>query len=783
MPVQVPAIDNRRYDDLLAEAMARIPVHNPEWTNFNRSDPGITLLELFAFLTETLLYRANQIPERNRRKFLTLLGVPLQPATSAVGIVSITNDRGPLQTVTLNKDLEVRAGQVPFRTGLALDVLPIETRVYYKKPVVMTADVQAVYEQLYASFITTPGVGGTSGTTASGPQPSPYETVTLDSAGPQGVDLVSETADSCLWIAFLGRSQDAADIDSVRDAIAGTTLNLGVIPVVQAADADLQAVGTAGAVNEGHLEYATPQVPPGGELPADPSLRIPQYQPLDSRPTGRSSNVLLHPGVVQINLPGADGLGLWTNLDPIEAGVGGFPPSVDDSTIENRLVTWLRIRATSAAQARILLVTGNAAEVVQQASVANELLPIGTGQPDQSAQLSKAPVIPGTVSISVTTPVSATLPPPPPSVWNEIDDLAAAGPEVVVPDPRLPAGTVPPPPGPTDVFALDAEAGLVTFGDGLHGRRPAAGATLRASYSFGQGSAGNVGTGSITTGPALPAGFGVNNPIPTWGGVDAESTATGEKQIVTYLQHRDRLVTADDFANIANRTPGVEVGRVDVLAAYDPQLSPNLPGGSPGAVTLLLVPRRDAQQPDAPRPDRFFLDSICAYLDPRRLVTTELFLRGPVYVPIWISIGVDVMPGISIANAREQVKTELSRLLSPLPLAYQPGAPSSSADATPLAAPYPYADTGWPLRTAVIKTEMAAYATRVPGVRVVNQVLLATGTSSDTNSITMNGLELPYLVGISVTPGDAAPLDQLRGASDGPASTGLLPVPKIPDAC
>jgi predicted phage baseplate assembly protein len=87
MPITVaPVIDDRKYQDLLDEALARIPVHNPEWTNFNRSDPGVTLIELFAFLTENLLYRANQIPERNRRKFLSLLGVPLEPGASASGL-------------------------------------------------------------------------------------------------------------------------------------------------------------------------------------------------------------------------------------------------------------------------------------------------------------------------------------------------------------------------------------------------------------------------------------------------------------------------------------------------------------------------------------------------------------------------------------------------------------------------------------------------------------------------------------------------------------------------
>ena len=116
MPLPLPNLDDRRFQDLRDEALARVPVHNPEWTNFNSSDPGVTLVELFAFMTENLLYRCNQIPERNRRKFLNLLGVPLQTANSARGLVTFTNERGPLETVTLNDDLEVRAGQVPFRT-------------------------------------------------------------------------------------------------------------------------------------------------------------------------------------------------------------------------------------------------------------------------------------------------------------------------------------------------------------------------------------------------------------------------------------------------------------------------------------------------------------------------------------------------------------------------------------------------------------------------------------------------------------------------------------------
>ena len=76
MPLQLPNLDDRRYNDLVTEALARIPTYCPEWTNHNPSDPGITLVELFAYLTDMLLYRLNRVTDDNRRKFLKLLGDP-----------------------------------------------------------------------------------------------------------------------------------------------------------------------------------------------------------------------------------------------------------------------------------------------------------------------------------------------------------------------------------------------------------------------------------------------------------------------------------------------------------------------------------------------------------------------------------------------------------------------------------------------------------------------------------------------------------------------------------
>ena len=70
MPLRAPVLGRRSYDELLRELLARIPVHRPDWTDFNVSDPGVTLLELLAFLLEELDARARE--KRRRRRALAL---------------------------------------------------------------------------------------------------------------------------------------------------------------------------------------------------------------------------------------------------------------------------------------------------------------------------------------------------------------------------------------------------------------------------------------------------------------------------------------------------------------------------------------------------------------------------------------------------------------------------------------------------------------------------------------------------------------------------------------
>ncbi len=75
MPLPVPRLDDRTFDQLASEARALIPRHFPAWTDHNPSDPGITLLELFAFVVEAAIYQLDRVPDRSLARFAALVGV------------------------------------------------------------------------------------------------------------------------------------------------------------------------------------------------------------------------------------------------------------------------------------------------------------------------------------------------------------------------------------------------------------------------------------------------------------------------------------------------------------------------------------------------------------------------------------------------------------------------------------------------------------------------------------------------------------------------------------
>ena len=733
MPLQLPVLDDRNYEQLLEAAKRRIPSHTPEWTNFDvESDPGITLVQLFAFLTDNLLYRANRIPERNRLKFLQLLGIPLQPATAAQGLVAIRNDRGPVQAVTLAAGVAALAGNVRFLTRSGLTVLPVEGQVYYKKPVDPAsprhADLTRQFDALRQARLAQAAAAG-------GAIPEVelrfYETTALKTptaSEPNPLfDLIGDTLDGALYIALLAPKN--VPLDTAREAIAHKTLSIGVVPAL-ADDAPPLLPQTRGAerLPIPALVYDLPNL--SAAAVSYTRLRVIQ-----------APDVLAQVGIVQLELPGAADLRSWEFGEPLDEGSGDYPPRLEDEQIKARLLTWLRIRVAAPATAgivappviaRLTWLGINAAPVRQAVAVANEPLGSGNGEPDQAVTLANTPVIGDTVRLETQNDDGSW------QLWRLSDDLLAAD-----DDDR--------------VFVLDPEAGEIRFGDGLRGARPAAGQRIRVSYEYGGGAVGNVAVGAInaTPDPRLQGGFKVENPVPTWGGDQGETTEEGERNIPLYLRHRDRLVTVQDFEDVAMRTPGVDMGRVEVLPLFHPSRS----GANPGVVTLVAVPEYDAIRPRWPVPDRLFLQTVCDYLDPRRLITTEVYVRGPEYLDVYLSIGLRVREGHFRDVVIQEVRTRLEEYLSALP----PGGPDGD---------------GWPLSRRLMTKDLEATATRVAGVEFVQSIQMGVGSAAPIEARDLTGLQLPRLAKLGVREGEAESLSSLLGeTTPGGSPVEVLPAP------
>jgi predicted phage baseplate assembly protein len=481
--------------------------------------------------------------------------------------------------------------------------------------------------------------------------------------------------------------------------------------------------------------------------------------------------VLSDVGIVQVELPDTNGLQTWTFAEPLQEGTGDYPPRLEDKKISERLVTWLRLRPEPAArpssavvgsgsgQPAVLTAGGqaatlnaplswvgiNAVRVTQAIPIVNELLGTAPGtvdqtvaESDQTVTLVNTPVIPSSLRLEVEDINSKW------KLWQQTDDLLTADEN-------------------DEVFTLDPESGQVRFGDGIHGVRPQSGSRIRASYEYGGGTQGNVGIGVIKTSPneQLQGGYKIENPVPTWGGDVGETIAEGERNIPLYFRTRDRLVTKKDFEDITRRTPGIDVGRVEVLPLFHPDRSNT---AAAGIVTLMVVPAFDSVRPLWPTPNRIFLKKVCDYLDDRRLVTTEIYVRGPDYVPVYISVGIEIRAGHFRDKVREAVTKRLNEYLSALP----PGGPESA---------------GWPINKGLLKKDLEAVVTRVAGVEFVVSMELAVGATLGVEEYSLSGLRLPMLVGLSVREGEAEPLANIIAPAEQPPEPRIVPVPVTKSKC
>lgn len=136
MPLPTVMLDDRRFQDIVDQAKTLIPRYCPEWTEHNVSDPGVALIELFAWMTDMLLYRVNQVPDKMYVKFLEMIGVRLEPPRAARAPLTFYLSAPQLTQVTIPEGTE--AATIRTETSPAI-VFTAETDLTIRPPELLGA--------------------------------------------------------------------------------------------------------------------------------------------------------------------------------------------------------------------------------------------------------------------------------------------------------------------------------------------------------------------------------------------------------------------------------------------------------------------------------------------------------------------------------------------------------------------------------------------------------------------------------------------------------------------
>jgi predicted phage baseplate assembly protein len=277
----------------------------------------------------------------------------------------------------------------------------------------------------------------------------------------------------------------------------------------------------------------------------------------------------------------------------------------------------------------------NVLPVVQRRPEAPAVLATGTGQPDQEVAV---------VTADLASPMEIRVGD---EVWQARADLARSG------------------PGDPHYAVFDDH---VLFGNGVNGRRPPLGASIRhTGLVHTLGGAGNLRSGLTWSVPALGSQVYGQNREALAGGADRTTPDDLARAARQAAVARAALLTDADLKAAAEGLTGMAVGRAEVLPLFDRRL----PGRRvDGTRTLVVIPRQPPWsgrgRPPAPVwPSQAYLDAVAARLASRRVLGERLVVQGPEVVAVDVELQVSVAAGGVAANVEAAAQAAVFRRLGP----------------------------------------------------------------------------------------------------------------------
>ena len=674
MSLPCPNLDNRSFQDIVDDVKRQIGLRCPEWSDHNVSDPGVTLVELFAWMMESTLYRLNQVPDRNYIKFLELLGISLESASPARTELCFRLSH-PIDDSEDGEAFESELHRLNTLRAFEMAASTVRTETEESIEFVTERDINLVRSRLTHVF----SAAGLSGPVDGGslalrdvrefspvdpPGTSPAETGAAANAGEQSAVVTGHEI-------FSTTPSD------------GDALYLGFESDISSNIIELVAVCNQAAATGLREEYPS-QVWEFWNVGEQRWDRI-AYSPLDStygfNRTG-SVELLMPPDMLPFSVN--DLTARWvrcrytiTQVDLPPRGAQGITPSV-----------YQRSPQVFTLSARTV---GGCAPAANCMIERQEVLGQSDGTAGQVFQLRHAPVLPRgsreTLVVSEdVVPVSES------ECWTEVANFSESGPG-------------------DKHFTVDSLTGEISLGPNIsqpdgsahqYGAVPEKGLTVAFSaYRHGGGVAGNIREGQVRVlKTSIPYISEVWNPFPAIGGRDQELLERAKMRGRASLRVRDRAVTAEDYEFLARQASSA-VGRAKCVQPA-PQHKPGRKGQAipPGLVKVLVVPTisgsLEAPRPSDLRAPQSTIDRVTSYLDERRLLTAVLEVGEPDYVFVSTDITIVADPKADGDEVARAVRKRLEQYVNPLT-----GGPNGD---------------GWPFRRALTLADVYAQVGAVDGV-------------------------------------------------------------------
>jgi hypothetical protein len=729
--VPLPNLDDRRWADLADEARSVIPFYAPDWTDHNVHDPGITLMELFAWLAEMDIYELNRIPELHKRKFLALVGItprPPQPArtTLAFGLRSGATPRelrvdteltckDPFGDETGFRLLEsvtiVEGGLRAIQLRDSRGFRDVSAQFQRGEPVALFGEMPSIGMEFYLGF-TNPfpkDVTVSLGFIFDGEKSSLAERLALiEEAKRRGSDCRrSSTCDDSSQTITSEQSTDAEcalRLNRVRvtwEAYVESTPQPSWVRLDEKSNQICDDTRTF--TLDGRVQFTLPKQMRAVQLGR---IQTPLFYlrcrleagAFDAAPV--ASKVIFNAASAEQSIrvvgrwiiePGTAAQG----VEPTAGEITRFVLKVDErghiiginfQPVDETSVRFQVLEYTKATSTKIGSLI---ARTIQ--------LPNGNGWPNQLLELPESPV--EQASFRLYSEEAGEW-----RRWRAVEDFTEST--------RRDAD-----------FVLDPTIGQLQFGDGEKGRALPQDSKVFATYRATRADGASIPSATsfklsdsainrihVEDFDGTRADIASTTNVEAARGAKAESIDEATGRAIDLLNSTTRAVTLADYESLAMKTPGARIARVDARANQHPDFACLK---APGVVSLVVVPD---QRGGKPVPAQGLLEDVAAYLNPRRVIGTRLFVTGPQYLSVTVRATVKALSGTNKTNLKSAIVEGLDQLFDPIS-----GGPNK---------------TGWPFGRDVYRSEVMQTIDEIAGVdHVISLELIGEGCAPQCGNI------------------------------------------------